>query len=142
MLAREQLARWARRDKRGKPFDSSAEFMLPRGAAYAPDAAWVSNGKLARLTHEQRRKFLALAPEFVIEVMSPSDRLPKAKARAKQWIDEGVELVWLLHPDKRTAYIHRRGHEPEVQVGGAALAGDGPVRGFVLKLGPIWAGLA
>ena len=73
-LASEQLFRWARRDRRGKAFDSSAEFMLPSGAGYAPDAAWVSSENLARLSKEQHRKFLALVPEFVVEVMSPSDR--------------------------------------------------------------------
>ena len=62
-----------------KPFDSSAGFMLLSGASYAPDAAWVSNGKLNRLSNEGRRQFLRIVPEFVIEVMSPSDRLPKAK---------------------------------------------------------------
>jgi Uma2 family endonuclease len=141
MMVGAQLARWAERDRRGKPFDSSAEFMLPSGAAYAPDAAWVSNGKLARLSKDQRRKFLALVPEFVVEVMSPSDWLPKARARAQQWLDEGVELVWLIHGDKRTAYIYRRGQEPEVRSGIRELAGDGPVKGFVLKLGAIWLGL-
>ncbi len=141
MMVGEQLFRWARRDKRGKALESSAEFMLPSGAAYAPDAAWVSNEKLARLTLEQRRKFLALVPDFAIEVMSPSDRLPKAKTRARQWIDEGVELVWLIHGDKRTIYVYRPGQEPETQTEIRELAGEGPVKGFVLKLGGIWAGL-
>jgi len=36
----------------------------------------------------------------------------------------------------------RRGaKEPEVKVGIRELAGEGPVKGFVLKLGKIWAGL-
>ncbi len=140
-LAFDQLFRWARRDQRGKAFDSSAEFMLPSGAGYVPDAAWVSNENLARLSKEQRRKFLALVPEFVIEVMSPSDRLPKAKARAKEWIDEGVELAWLIHGDAKTVYIYRRGRDPETRTGDKQLAGDGPVKGLVLKLGEIWAGL-
>ena len=73
--------------------------------------------------------------------MSPSDRLSKAKARARQWIDEGVELVWLIDGDKKTAYIFRRGRDPEVKAAVRELAGDGPVKGFVLKLGEIWAGL-
>ena len=76
-------------------------------------------------------------PEFVVEVMSPTGRLSKAKARARQWIDEGVELVWLLHGDQQTAYIYRRGREPEVKTGLRELTGDGAVKGFVLKLGEI-----
>src|SRR5258708_37508042 len=38
-----QLGNWAKQDGCGKAFDSSAEFILPTGAALSPDAAWVSN---------------------------------------------------------------------------------------------------
>jgi Uma2 family endonuclease len=51
---------------------------LPSRAAFAPDAAWVSNERILKLSKEQRRKFLSVCPEFVIEVMSPSDRLKDA----------------------------------------------------------------
>ena len=74
-LVSEQLFSWARRDGRGRGFDSGGEFILPSGAAHAPDASWVSNARLSRLSKEQRREFLEVVPEFVIEVMSPSDRL-------------------------------------------------------------------
>ena len=40
-----QLGVWAKIDRRGKAFDSSAAFVLPTGAILAPDAAWVSNLK-------------------------------------------------------------------------------------------------
>src|SRR5712691_9860025 len=69
-----QLTVWAKKDGRGKAFGPTAEFILPTGAAYCPDAAWVSNKRLAKLTKEQRRKFPPLCPEFVAEVLSPSDR--------------------------------------------------------------------
>ena len=45
-----QLREWARRDLRGKAFDSSAEFILPTRAALSPDTAWVSNEKLDGLS--------------------------------------------------------------------------------------------
>ncbi|MGO9254846.1 MAG: Uma2 family endonuclease, partial [Bryobacteraceae bacterium] len=48
-----QLRNWARRDGRGKASDASAEFILPTGAALSPDAAWVSNVRLAQLSKEQ-----------------------------------------------------------------------------------------
>src|SRR5437016_2194314 len=36
-----QLAVWAKRDKKGLAFPSSACFTLPNGATRAPDAAWI-----------------------------------------------------------------------------------------------------
>src|ERR1700685_739789 len=36
------LTHWARRDGRGKVFDSNGGFTLPDGSMRSPDAAWVS----------------------------------------------------------------------------------------------------
>ena len=78
-----ELRQWAKRDRRGRAYGISAEFILPTGAAYAPDAAWVSNERLSRLTKEQKRKFPPLCPEFVVEVMPPSDRLKNAQKKMR-----------------------------------------------------------
>lgn len=140
-----QLFAWARRDGRGKAFGSSGGFILPSGAVYAPDAAWVSNARLSTLTKEQRRKFIPLAPEFVVEVMSPSDRLPAAKAKAQEWIDGGSELVWLIDGDQRTVWVYRpTSPSPSTLIFAgeiSELAGEGPVEGFLLNLDGVWEGL-
>src|ERR1700746_64134 len=104
-----QLQGWAKRDGRGKAFGSSVEFILPTGAALSPDAAWVSNHRLAQLSKEQRRKFPPVCPEFVIEVMSPSDRLRNAQKKMEEWIRAGVELAWLIFPDEESVYVYRAG---------------------------------
>jgi len=137
-----QLRNWAKRDGGGRAFDSSAEFILPTGEALSPDAAWVSNRRLSGLSKEQRRKFPPVCPEFVIEVMSPSDRLPPAKEKMQEWIRAGVELAWLIHGDEGAVYIYRTGQtEGEMRAGILKLTGEGPVAGFELDLTDIWAGL-
>jgi Uma2 family endonuclease len=135
-----QLGNWARRDGRGKVFDSNTQFILPSGAAWAPDASWVSNSRLAQLTREQKRRFPRICPDFVIELTSPSDRLSRVQRKMREWIENGVTLGWLLDPDKRCAYIYR-GAEPEKLDDPARLHGEGPVEGFVLELETIWASL-
>lgn len=137
----EQLARWAKRDRRGTPADSSAQFLLPDGSALSPDAAWVSNKSLRRLTPKQRTEFPAITPEFLVEVRSPSDRLKASKAKMEQWIANGVQLAWLIDGDAKTVYIYRPGRAPETRRGIQKLAGEGPVAGFVLDLRSIWKGL-
>jgi len=133
-----QLGNWAIRDGRGQASGPSTEFMLETGAAYSPDAAWVSTAKLARLTKAQRRKFPRLCPEFIVEVMSPSDRLKAAQHKMREWMRAGVELGWLIHGDKRTVYIYRAGQEAEARSGILQLSGEGPVAGFELDLTRIW----
>jgi len=136
-----QLARWTKRDKRGIAFESNVEFILPSGAARSPDASWVLRSRLDKLTKSQKRKFLPLCPDFVVELTSPTDRLKQVKTKMREWMENGVQLAWLLDPDRTTAYIYRPGHEPEELVNPPKLAGESPVKGFTLNLTDIWAGL-
>lgn len=136
-----ELKIWARRDGRGKAFGSSVQFTLPDGSGLSPDAAWVSNESLATLTRQQRKKFLRLAPEFVVEVLSPTDDLKQAKAKMEQWIANGVQLAWLIDGDAQTVYVYRAGRAPRTGRRIREIAGEGPVAGFTLNLVPIWKGL-
>ena len=70
-----QLVTWTKRDSTGAAFDSSTGFKLPNGADRSPDGSWVRKSRLAALTHEQKLKFLPLCPDFVIELLSPTDTL-------------------------------------------------------------------
>jgi Uma2 family endonuclease len=136
-----QLVRWAERNGRGIAFGPTAQFFLPDGSALSPDAGWVSKQSLERMSPEERKKFPYLAPEFVIEVLSPSDRLNKAKKKMEQWIANGVQLGWLIDGDAQTVYIYQPNQTVETRKGILKLAGRGPVKGFVLQMRGIWDGL-
>jgi Uma2 family endonuclease len=135
------LGQWARMDGRGKAFGPSVHFLLPDGSGRSPDAAWVSNDRLSRLSKQKRREFLPLVPEFVVEVLSPSDRLKAAQKKMRLWAANGVELGWLIDGDARRVYVYCGNSEPRVLSDAESIAGEGPVEGFVLQLGEIWEGL-
>jgi Uma2 family endonuclease len=136
-----ELRAWAKKDGRGVAFGASVAFLLPDGAALSPDAAWVSNERLGRLSKEQRRKFLRLVPDFVAEVMSPTDRLPGAQAKMRAWLENGVSLGWLIDGDTQMLYVFRPGREMETKRGVTTFAAGAPLNGFVIDFGEIWAGL-
>lgn len=135
------LDAWAVKDKRGKSFGPTVQFMLPDGSGLSPDAAWVSNERLAVLSKHELRRFPRVVPEFVIEIMSPSDRLADAQKKMRLWAANGVELGWLIDGDNERGYVYRGTGEPRVVTNAESIAGEGPVEGFVLPLGEIWAGL-
>jgi Uma2 family endonuclease len=85
--------------------------------------------------------FCGCAPEFVVEVLSPSDRLPAAQGKMNEWLANGVELGWLIDRDARCVYVYRQGCETRVCSGIDRLVGEGPLAGFVLELAEIWEGL-
>jgi Uma2 family endonuclease len=131
-----QLQQWARNDSRGIVIDSSGGFVLPNSARRSPDAAWIAKSRIRQL--ESRRGFWRLAPDFVIELKSESDRLRVLRKKMDEWITNGVQLGWLIDPESRIVEIYRPGHEPELRGGLESLPGEGPVEGFVLDLRPVW----
>ncbi|HLW76658.1 MAG TPA: Uma2 family endonuclease [Bryobacteraceae bacterium] len=136
-----QLTNWAKRDRRGRASGPTTVFILPNGAALSPDAAWISNGRIEKVPKAERRGFMRVSPEFVVEVMSPSDRLKDAKGKMEVWIRSGVALAWLIDADRKTVHIYRAHGESETRSEIRKLAGEGPMSGFTLDLTEIWAGL-
>lgn len=92
----------------------------------SPDVAWLSNERFAGLTNEQRRGFPPVVPEFIVEVMSPSERLHAAQRMMQQWIDNGVELGWLIDSDNRCVYVYRQGQEMRPVLNESQIEGEGP----------------
>lgn len=133
-----QLWTWALQDSSGAAFDSSTGFLLPNGATRSPDAAWVSAARLRALTAEQRKRFLPLCPDFVIELRSPSDSLAATQAKLEEYIANGARLGWLLDVPNRHVYIYRP-DDPIVRLEvPVALSAAPELPGFVLDLSLIW----
>ena len=137
-LVTHQLTAWALRDGTGVVSDSSGGFILPNGAVRSPDAAWVRKSRLQGLTREQRKGFLPLCPDFVIELRSPSDRLRGVQAKMREYIENGAALGWLIDAINRRVYVYRPDAEVERLDDPATLSGDPELPGFVLDLKLVW----
>lgn len=137
-----ELGLWAAKDGRGKACGASAQFFLPDGSALTPDTAWVSNESIYGVAYAQRRGIPYLCPEFVVEVLSPTDRLSKTKEKMERWIANGVQLGWLIDGEAQTVYVYQPNQPLETRKGILKLAGKGPVKGFTLQLRAIWDGLS
>lgn len=135
------LGVWAREDASGVGFDSTAGFLLPNGAMRAPSAAWVRSFRLDGLSREQKRRFLPLCPDFVVELRPESDHLPDLRAKMDEYRDNGAALGWLIDPEKRRVHVYRPGREVEVLDDPPEISGDPELPGFVLDLQRVWAPL-
>lgn len=135
-----QLQGWAHAGQTGVVFSSSAGFRLADGSMRSPDASFASWGRWNALTKDQQQRgFAPLCPEFVIELRSPSDRLPDLQAKMGEWLGNGTELGWLIDPERQAVEIYRPGIAlPEVLDGPATVVGEGPVAGFVLRTERLW----
>jgi Uma2 family endonuclease len=132
-----QFRNWWMQHRRGRVFDSSGGFFLPDGSVLSPDAAYVTSAQLLGLTRKDLARFPRLAPAFVVELLSESDRLSEATAKLEAWIANGVEVGWLIDPEARQVHVYAQGGETRVE-SGPSVAGSGPVDGFVLDLEEVW----
>lgn len=132
------LGNWARDDGRGVVFDSSTGFRLPNGATRSPDVSWVLRERLARLTDKQKQGFLPLAPDLIIELASPNDRLEDLQMKMREYQENGVRLGWLIVPTTRTVYVYPQGTEPQCLTSPSHLADNAMLPGLFLDLTKIW----
>lgn len=132
------LTSWALQDGTGVAFDSSGGFVLPNRAIRSPDVAWVRKSRLATLTPEQKKRFLPLCPDFVIELRSPSDHLKTLQDKMQEYIDNGVQLGWLIDPQNRQIFISRPDKTVECVETPSSVSGEPEFPGFVLELTKIW----
>ena len=133
-----QVEAWNERTGLGVVFDSSGGFWLPNGAERAPDVSWVLRERWETISQDERRKFLPLAPDFVIELRSESDRLSHLRNKMQEYADNGVRLGWLIDPQQRRVEIYRPGRTPEIADNPTQLSGDPELPGFTLNLTPVW----
>ena len=134
-----ELFAWAEADGRGLAVSSNAGFNLPDGSTLSPDAGWVESSRLVTLTRPQRERFLPFAPDFLIEILSPSDSLPELDAKMAQWIANGVRLAWRIDPFGGTVAVFAPGRDPAVLIRPESVEGTEPVAGFRLRMARVWA---
>ena len=138
LTAGAQLWTWNEQTELGEAFDSSTGFTLPNKADRSPDASWVEKSRWSALTPEQREKFIPLCPDFVIELVSPSDSLKKTQEKMQEYMENGCRLGWLINRKKREVQIYRPGQDVEVLQSPLTLSGENVLPGFVLNLQKIW----
>ena len=129
---------WNQKKGLGKAFDSSTGFQLPNGAKRSPDLSWITLEKWNALTSDQRRKFLPICPDFVVELVSESDDRKEVEGKMQEYLDNGLHLGWLIIPKIRQVQIYRPQQAIEILESPMSLSGESILVDFVLDLTPIW----
>ena len=125
---------WNRQTKLGIVFDSSTCFKLPNNSNRSPDVSWVKLERWNQLTPQQREKNPPIAPDFVLELMSPSDSLKDVQNKMLEYMDGGVKLGWLIDNKNHRVEIYRQGKEVEILDFPTNLLGEDVLPGLILEL--------
>ena len=134
-----QLWVWSEQDGTGIVFSSSTGFTLSTGAKKSPDVSWIKLERWNSLSQEEKEKFAPICPDFVVELMSPSDNLKTLQAKMTEYMEEpGIKLGWLIDRKGRKVYIYRPGISTECLENPESVSGDSVLPGFVLNMSKIW----
>ena len=133
-----QFWNWNRKYQLGIVCDSSTGFILANGAIRSPDVSWIAKARVASFTEEEKAKFLPLAPDFVLELMSPSDSLELTQAKMQEYKENGVKLGWLINPQQQQVEIYRLDKSAETINRPLTLSGEDILPKSVIELDFIW----
>lgn len=133
-----QLVAWTESTATGVCFDSTAGFILPNNAIRSPDSSWIRREKWESLSEHQKQRLCPFCPDFVVELRSPTDRLPVLLSKMEEYMANGASLGWLIDPSTRRVYVYQRDEEVVVLENPETVSGDPLLPGFVLNLTELW----
>ncbi len=133
-----QVQAWNRKYNLGKVFDSSTGFKLSNGATRSPDVSWIAIKRWNSLSDQQKRVFAPIDPDFVIELISPTDNLLDTQQKMSEYISCGVKLGWLINPDEKKVEIYRVDQDKQIINNPNSLSDEELLPGLTVDLSDIF----
>ena len=120
----------------GAVYAAETGFTLARrpDTVRAPDVAFV---RRERLPDPEPTGFPDLAPDLVVEVLSPGDHAGEILAKVADWLSAGTRLVWVVDPERRLGRVYRPDGSETIVPADGALDGEDVLPGFSCPLASV-----
>jgi Uma2 family endonuclease len=118
----------------GDVLDSSTGFRLPSRNLRVPDVSFVARGRVSEPPPEG---FAELAPDLVVEVLSPGDSPRLILDKVGEYLGAGARLVWVIDPETRGAAVYRSLTDVKRVPPAGTLDGEDVLPGFSCPLADI-----
>jgi Uma2 family endonuclease len=92
------------------------------------DASFIGRGRLPGERIPEGT--LDIPADVVIEVISPNDLATEVEEKVKLYLRHGFGEVWVVYPETRSMYVHRKGAPVLALEAGDTLTGRGALEGF------------
>ena len=100
------------------------------------DVLFISHERLEAASPEG---FLDVAPELVVEIMSPTNKWEAVRRKIGEYLAIGVECVWIVEPENRAVQVYTAPDTVRTFSGADALKGEDLLDGFMLPLRDLFA---
>ena len=102
----------------------------------APDVLFLPHERDAART--RRDGFLDVAPELVVEILSPTDRPVEVQRKLREYFAAGVRVVWVVDPAERAVRVHDGHGAPRRFAAGDVLRGGTVLPGLELPVDEVF----
>ncbi|MCC7449169.1 MAG: Uma2 family endonuclease [Anaerolineae bacterium] len=140
----DQLNRFAVPHRLGRAFNETPFILVPPDdpnwvkGSFVPDVMFVRADRLIayrQANPDWKEQPMALVPDLVVEIISPTDRYADVDDKVAQYLKEGVNLIWVLNPRRRTVTIHEAGSNQQTTLtDDQMLTGGQLIPGFEVKV--------
>lgn len=129
---------FVREHRLGRLYTAEGGFVLfpDRATVRAPDVAFVRADRVPR--GEARKHFARLAPDLVVEVLSPTDRTSEVVAKIEMYREAGVPLIWLVDPEAATVTVIDSGQPTQILRAADTLEGGNVLPGLSIAVADIF----
>ncbi len=116
--------------------DGGFVFERDPDTVFLPDLSFVRADRVPPL--DQQQGYPELVPDFVIEILSPSNTVLETAERVRIYLATGVWLVWLLNPRQRSVSVHTPDHVARTLFEDDLLDGGDVLPGFSVRVGELF----
>lgn len=123
----------------GEVYTAEPGFQLqpePDAVVRAPDVAFVQKERIP--PPEDESGFWSLAPDLVVEIISPSETAVQVQAKVQDYLTAGSRLIWLVYPETHTVVEYRAGGAMRLYTSADTLDGADVVPGFQYPLAQLF----
>jgi Uma2 family endonuclease len=103
----------------------------------AADIAFLRQDRVPSL--EARQHILEVIPDLVVEILSKSDTIEAISDKIDDWLQAGVQMLWIVDPFRRTVTMYQPGRDPSLLGEHGTLVGDPVIPGFRCPVAEIFA---
>jgi Uma2 family endonuclease len=124
------LTQYVRQHKLGVVCAAETGFKLQENpdTVRAADVAFVDQARIP--TEGGLEGYVSVAPDLVVEVVSPSDAAPEVHEKAIDWLAAGCRLVWIVYPKAQTVTQYRSLQDVQILTAQETLEGGEILPGF------------
>jgi Uma2 family endonuclease len=121
----------------GRVKGADGTYRLDAANVRVPDVSYLTAASVARLT--PGTVYCPFAPDFAIEIKSPSNTPGQMRKLARLYILTGTKLVWTINYEDQIIQVYRPG-QPTIELGEDDILDGGDVLpGFILNTAELFA---